>query len=153
MFIKKLPLCLLICLGGGWLMGWLTNSDVTNWYPQLIKAYGTPPSIVFPIVWTILYFFMAIALALLWSSKTKRKEKALIYFTAQLVFNFAWSWIFFHFHQIGLAVIDIILLWIFILLTIRAFWPHTRWGSYLLMPYLAWVTYALYLNLAIWILN
>lgn len=152
-FVQKLFPCLLLCLGGGWMTGLVTQHGVKTWYPHLIKPYGTPPDITFPIVWTILYVFMAIALTLLWTSNTKGKKAAFLLFIIQLFLNFIWSWLFFHLQEPGLALLDIVLLWFTILLTIKYFWTHTRYGSYLLMPYLAWVTYAFYLNVFIWIYN
>lgn len=152
-FMQKLFPCLILCLGGGWLTGLVTQHGVKEWYPHLIKPYGTPPDIVFPIVWSILYTFMAIALALLWTSHTSGKKLAFLFFIIQLFLNFIWSWLFFYLQKPGLALLDIVLLWFTILMTIRFFWAHTRYGSYLLMPYLFWVTYAFYLNLFIWIYN
>ena len=152
-FMLKLPLSLLLCLGGGWLTGLATQQGVQEWYPLLTKPLGTPPNIVFPIVWTILYTLMGMALALLWNIDTKKKSRALLFFFMQLFFNFSWSFIFFHFHNIGLALIDISLLFIFTFLTIHEFWKHTRLGTIMLLLYLVWVSYALYLNLLFWILN
>jgi translocator protein len=152
-FLKKLPLSLLLCLGGGWLTGLITQQGVQQWYPHLTKPFGTPANIVFPIVWTILYFLMSIALALIWNIDTKQKSRALLFFAIQLFFNFSWSFFFFYFHNIGLALVDISLLWIFIFLTMREFWNYTHLGTFLLLPYLVWVTYALYLNLFFLILN
>lgn len=152
-FIPKLFLSLILCLGGGWLTGLITRHGVKEWYPHLIKPPGTPLDIVFPIIWTILYIFMAIALTLLWTSNTMGKRKAFLFFYIQLSLNFIWSWLFFYLQSPGVALIDIVLLWLSISLTINYFWNHTRLGSYLLLPYLAWVTYAFYLNLFIWIYN
>lgn len=152
-FLVKFLLCLLLCLGGGWLTGFQTQTGVRDWYPHLTKPLGTPPDFVFPIVWTILYILMAISLTLLWTSRTVQKQTAFLFFGIQLFLNFIWSWIFFYLQRPGAALIDIVLLWIAISLTIYHFWRHTRYGSYLLLPYLAWVTYALYLNLFIWIYN
>jgi benzodiazapine receptor len=152
-FIQKLFPCLILCLGGGWLTGLVTQHGVKEWYPHLIKPYGTPVDVVFPIVWSILYIAMAIALALLWTSHTTGKKVAFLFFTTQLILNFIWSWLFFYLQEPGLALVDVVLLWFSILLTISFFWPHTRYGSYLLLPYLVWVTYAFYLNLFIWIYN
>ena len=151
--IKFFLLALLICLGGGWLSGLLTEQGLKDWYPHLIKPPGTPPDITFPIVWTILYTFMAISLTLLWVSHTKEKKRAFLFFAVQLFLNFIWSYLFFYLERPGLAFFDITLLWICLLLTVVFFWRHTRLGSYLLFPYLGWVTYASYLNLFIWIYN
>lgn len=144
---------LLLCLGGGWLTGLVTEHGVKNWYPHLLKPYGTPPDIVFPIVWTILYTLMAIALTLLLISPTAKKKIAYTLFGVQLFLNFIWSWLFFYLQRPDLALIDIVFLWFFICLTICFFWRHTRLGSLLLLPYLFWVTYAVYLNVYIWIYN
>lgn len=131
-------------------MGLITRHGVKEWYPLLAKPPGTPPDILFPIVWTILYIFMAIALALLWSSNTQNKKAAYLFFGLQLFLNFIWSWLFFYMQTPALALIDIILLWLLIAFTIKLIWRHTELGSYLLIPYFIWVTYAVYLNLFIW---
>ncbi len=154
LFLKVLFPCLFLCLGGGWLTGLITQHGVKNWYPHLIKPYGTPPDITFPIVWTILYIFMGISLALLWASSSRTgKKKAFLFFGIQLFLNFNWSWLFFYLQNPGLALIDIVSLWLSIALTISYFWDRTKLGSFLLIPYLVWVTYAFYLNLFIWIYN
>ncbi len=145
--------CLFVCLGGGWLTGLITKQGIISWYPTLVKPVGTPPDITFPIVWTILYFFMAIALTCLWISPIQEKTKAFVMFFVQLCLNFVWSTLFFYVQNPGLALIDILLLWASILVTIVYFYQHTKWGMTLLIPYLLWVTYAVYLNLFIWILN
>lgn len=146
-------LSLLVCLGGGWLTGLFTQEGVREWYPHLIKSQGTPKDIVFPIVWTILYTFMAIALTLLTISKTTHKKTAFVFFFVQLSLNFIWSWLFFYLQSPGAALIDIVFLWLSLALTIVLIWRHTRVGGYLLLPYLAWVSYAFYLNLFVWMYN
>ena len=118
-FIQKFFPCLILCLGGGWLTGLITQHGVREWYPHLIKPYGTPIDIVFPIVWSILYICMAIALTLLWISETTGKKLAFLFFITQLFLNFIWSWLFFYLQEPGLALIDIVLLWFSILLTIK----------------------------------
>lgn len=149
----KLFLSILLCLGGGWLTGLLTEYGVKEWYPHLIKPHGTPPDIVFPVVWTILYITMGVSLALLWSSPHLDKKKSFFLFFLQLFLNFIWSGIFFSLQSPGLALIDLVLLWFTLILTIGAFWHHTRLGSILLVPYFCWVSYAFYLNLFIWLYN
>lgn len=149
----KLLISLLICVGGGWLTGFATQSGVKEWYPTLIKSPLTPPDYVFPLAWTILYCMMAVALTLVWESPTQRKEWAFLLFGCQLFFNFVWSWLFFHLHLIDLAFLDIILLWIMVFATMIAFERHSKLAMLLLIPYLAWVSFAFYLNLYIWIYN
>lgn len=152
-FLKKFIISLTVCLGGGWLAGLVTQHGVKEWYPLLVKPYGTPPDYIFPIAWSILYFLMAVSLTLLWVSKTTGKKGAYIYFFLQLFFNFIWSWLFFYLENPLLGLIDITILWVFILLTINSFWIHTKAGSALLIPYLVWVSYAFYLNLFTYIYN
>jgi len=144
---------ILLCLGGGWVTGLVTQNGIKTWYPFLNKPPGTPPDIAFPIVWSFLYLLMALSLTLMWTSPSSNKRNAFIFFGAQLFFNFIWSLLFFYMQDPKTALIDISLLWVFILLTIMSFWRHTHLGSYLLIPYLAWVTYAFYLNLYIWKYN
>jgi len=152
-FYKKLVLSLSLCVGGGWLCGIVTRQGIADWYSHLNQPPGTPPNIVFPIVWTILYTLMGIALALLWSSNSSNKQLSFGLFALQLILNFNWSWIFFGLKNSGLALIDLMLLWVAVCGTIFALKKHTALGAWLLLPYLIWTTYALYLNLFVWILN
>lgn len=142
-----------LCVGGGWLTGLLTQHGVKEWYPQLIKPYGTPPNALFPIVWTLLYIFMAAALTIVWRGKSEKRTKALFFFLAQLFLNFTWSWLFFYQKSPGYALVDIAFLLLFIGLTVGALWKEHRIAAYLLLPYMLWVSYATYLNLFIWIYN
>ena len=151
--IKIFLFSLALCLGGGWLTGYVTQHSVKEWYPQLIKPYGTPPDVVFPIVWTILYILMALALTLVWAGKSSNKTKALLLFFAQLFLNFTWSWLFFYQKSPSYALLDIAFLLLLIGLTVHAFWQQSRLAAYLLLPYLAWVSYAAYLNFFIWLYN
>ena len=151
-FTKFIP-SLILCLGGGWLTGLLTGHGIKHWYPHLIKPAATPPDYLFPIVWIVLYTMMAAALTLLWVSKSAKKQRSFVYFGIQLFLNFIWSFLFFYLENPAIALVDIVLLWIFIVLTICSFWRHTHWGSYLLLPYLVWVSYAVFLNYSIWLNN
>lgn len=144
---------LFLCLGGGWLMGLFTQHGVDAWYPQLIKPWGTPPALVFPIFWTLLYTAMAVSLTLLTVSKKSNKTTAYVLFGIQLFLNFIWSFLFFYLESPMLALGDLILLIPSVFLTIVSFWRHTKLGAYLLIPYLIWILYALYLNGSIAIQN
>lgn len=152
-FTKKLLLSTLICVGGGWLSGLVTRQGINDWYNHLIQPPGTPPNFVFPIVWTILYFLMAISLALFWSSPSQNKKISMLFFALQLILNFSWSWIFFGMRSPGIAFIDLILIWICTIGTIITFRKHSTLSAYLLLPYFGWITYAMYLNLFIWLHN
>lgn len=152
-FYKKLIVSLFLCVGGGWLSGLVTRQGIQDWYHHLVLPIGNPPDIVFPIVWTVLYILMAISLTLVWSSDNPNKTTPFIFFFAQLILNFSWSWLFFGMRNPGVALIDAALLWLCILGTIISFRRHSRLAAYLLLFYLGWVSYALYLNLSILLLN
>jgi len=123
-----------------------------NIFDSINKPPLTPPRIVFPIAWTILYLLMGIA-SYLASSDFKQNKKGFIFYIAQLVFNFFWSIIFFNYKQYLFAYIWIILLWALIVLTFVYFYKENKVAGILLIPYILWVTFASYLNLAIYLLN
>jgi len=123
-------------------------------YVQLVQPSWAPPGWLFGPVWTCLYLLMGISAAMLWRRVGfKGAGFALGLFLVQLILNALWSWIFFGLQQRGWAFIEILVLWAFILATIIAFWKRHRVAGALLMPYLAWVTFALVLNFAIWRMN
>lgn len=125
-----------------------------SWYEMLNKPSWTPPNWVFPVVWPILYIFMAIAAWLIWKEygfDSARKE--LRWFILQLTLNAAWSWIFFGQQAISTALGEILLLWMAILFTTMLFRRKNKIAAYLLVPYLLWVSYAVALNFAIWQMN
>lgn len=150
---NKLLLCVLLCLGGGWLNGLPTEYSVATWYPTLVKPSWTPPNFAFPIAWTILYLLMAVSLWLVWTSPTADKKAAYTAFAIQLFLNFIWSWLFFYLENPILGLMDCTALWIAIVITIACFWRHSRLAGSLLIPYLVWVSYAWCLNLFIWTHN
>ncbi len=133
-----------------------TLSAIPTWYQTLNKPFFSPPNWVFGPVWIILYFLMGLAVYLIWTSKTKNqklRQVGLKYFSIQLGLNFLWSILFFGLHSPILGMIDIIILWILILLTIIKFYKISKTASYLLIPYLLWVSFASLLNLSIILLN
>jgi benzodiazapine receptor len=150
----KLFYSLLITLGVGTVAGLATASSISSWYAYLLKPSFNPPNWLFGPVWTLLYILMGISLYLVWKqSPSRHRYNAMSVFFIQLFFNFCWSFIFFYFHDIGLALFDIILLWVFILLTIVFFAKHHKTAAALLIPYLAWVSFATILNAAIYQVN
>ena len=105
-------------------------------------------------MWTVLYTLMAIAAWIVWKTRPSPcRHRGLRLFCVQLALNFLWTWIFFDRHQIGTALVSIIVLWVGILLTILTFKKMSTPAAWLLIPYLAWVSFAGYLNLAFWRLN
>ena len=125
-----------------------------EWYAGLRKPAWNPPNWLFGPVWTALYTMMAFAAWLVWHrGGWAEQARPLGTYLLQLGLNGLWSWIFFGWHRPGLAFAEILALWVTILLAIRAFAPVSRPAAWLLVPYLAWVTFAAALNLALWRLN
>ncbi|AXY78709.1 tryptophan-rich sensory protein [Paraflavitalea soli] len=154
---EKWPLVLLslaLPLVVGGVAGAVTAQNVREWYPQLNKPFFTPPNALFAPVWTALYLLMGISLYLvLRQAPTTARKNAVILFGVQLFFNFWWSIIFFQFHLIGLALIDIVLLWSSIIWMISLIYKVSRRAANLQWPYLAWVSFATALNASVWYLN
>jgi tryptophan-rich sensory protein len=126
-----------------------------TWYDSLKKPVFTPPDWLFGPVWTLLYLMMGIAAFLVWQKGlTKSRVRiALAFFIVQLAFNAAWSMIFFGFHSVGLALFEIVFLWLAILATVISFWRVDRVAAVLLLPYIGWVSFAVILNAGIYLLN
>jgi translocator protein len=133
------------------LMGSLFTGSVSSWYVTLIKPSFNPPSWLFGPVWTLLYLLMGISLYLIWIDKYRKT--AFIMYGFQLFLNILWSVLFFGLHQPGLAFIEIIILWIAVLITIIHFYKINKVAAYLLIPYILWVSFAVVLNFAIYMLN
>jgi tryptophan-rich sensory protein len=122
-----------------------------QWYEELSKPSWTPPNWIFGPVWSLLYLFMGIAAA-----RVRFRTQALLpmgFWLVQLVLNAAWSWLFFGLHRPDLAFFEILLLWVAIVLTMISFRRVDNFAAALLLPYLAWVSFALALNGSLWRLN
>lgn len=132
---------------------WFTFQGVNDWYPTINKPAWNPPAWVFGPVWTLLYLTIAVSIWLILEGKHPSRKRALAVWSVQLVLNVFWSACFFSWKNPGLALIEIVLLWAGILTTIKVFSPLNRYAAWLLVPYLAWVSFAAALNLAIWRLN
>ena len=142
------------CLAVGGLGALATSNSVATWYPTLRKPDWTPPAWVFGPVWTTLYAAMGTAAWVVWKRGGFAGQRvALSFFLAQLLFNALWSPLFFGMHHPGLAFADIALLWLALLGTVAAFWKARPLAGALLVPYLAWVTFASMLNFILWRLN
>ncbi len=125
-----------------------------EWYSGLIKPALTPPGWVFGPVWTLLYAIMAVAAWLVWCRHGLANAIGpLGLFLGQLALNALWSYLFFGLQHPGLALLDIVVLWLVILATVKAFWRSHRPAGLLLLPYLFWVSFATYLNFQFWRLN
>jgi len=151
---KKLILAVLICQAAGWVGSIFTAATVSNWYLTLNKPSFNPPGWVFGPVWTTLFLLMGIALYLIWGKKNfKADSYAILFFTIQYLLNIFWSFLFFYLQNPLAAFIEIIILWIFILLTIIYFYKISKPAGWLLIPYLLWVSFAAFLNYNLVILN
>jgi tryptophan-rich sensory protein len=139
------------CFAAAGLGSIATTSSIPTWYADLAKPAWTPPDWIFGPVWTLLYSMMAIAAWLVWRRTGLAGAKLpLGLFAVQLVLNTLWSILFFGLRSPGGAMIEIVLLWAAILATLIAFWRRSRLAGGLLVPYLAWVSFAAVLNAAIW---
>lgn len=146
---------IVICLLAGFIGSIFTSPSIPTWFASLKKPVISPPNWIFGPVWTTLYILMGIAAYLVWDKGTKKKpiRTALYVFAVQLILNTVWSILFFGLHSPALAFIEIVILWTAIMLTIVYFFRVSKPASYLLIPYICWVSFAAVLNLMIWIMN
>lgn len=150
-----LILCILLSQSAGIIGSYFTIDAIQNWYVTLNRPGISPPNWVFAPVWTSLYTMMGISFFLVIRkgiSNTTVKIASVI-FILQLILNAAWSIVFFGNQNLQNAFIVIIMLIILILLNIFYFHKVNRWAAYLLIPYLAWVSFASVLNYQFWMLN
>ncbi len=155
--IQFLPLILsvAVCLAAGGIGSYFTTPYLPTWYASINKPPINPPAWVFAPVWTTLYMLMGIAVSIIWVEKNKKEQrkKGLKVFAIQLILNVVWSVAFFTFQSPAAACVLVVALWAFIFLSIRAFLPISKVAGYLLIPYIAWVSFAAILNFWIAWLN
>lgn len=153
-FIKKYRfelIGIILCLGLGWLSGYIAQAGNSIWYDDLSKPSFNPPNWIFGPVWTVLYIMMGIVLGKLWRHRLENKLILLIFFV-QLAFNLLWSILFFYFQRIDLALYDLCLLWLSLMLFMVL--ARKKCLVFLLfLPYTIWVSFALLLNFSIYYLN
>ena len=152
--IKAYFLWILLAEAVGGLAGWLTREDVKIYTDSIAQPPLSPPALVFPVAWTILYALMGIGAARVsLAPDGPRRSRALAVFGLQLGMNFLWSILFFKFQRFGLALVWLIALWGAILWMASAFSRVDKAAARLQIPYLVWVAFAGYLNLGVWVLN
>jgi tryptophan-rich sensory protein len=152
--VLSLLVFFVICFAVAGLGSLVTTPNIPTWYAALSKPSWNPPNWLFGPVWTSLYAMMAIAGWLVWKrAGWEAGRTAMIIFALQLILNLAWSFIFFGAHQMGLAFLEIILLWLAIVATIVSFSSLSKTAAALLIPYWLWVSFAATLNFTIWRLN
>ena len=150
----KFLISILLPLSLGAIAGMFTSQSVPEWYATLNRPSFNPPNWIFGPVWTTLYILMGISFFLIWKQEaSKVRNRAILFFLLQLMLNFAWSFIFFYFNMIGLALVEIILLWISIVTMLVVFYKIKPIASYINIPYLLWVTFATVLNASYYVLN
>lgn len=131
-----------------------TMSGMDGWYESLEQPDWQPPDWLFGPVWSVLYLGIGVAAWLVWRARGIADARVpLAIWGIQLALNLLWTAIFFGLEQPGIASIEIVVLWVAILATIVAFWPISKLAAIILVPYLAWVTYAGALTISIWQLN
>lgn len=139
------------------LVGYISSrfqvESIANWYPTLQKPPLTPPNIIFPIAWSILYVSMGVSIGLVLSTKHSNKYRLIVLFILQLVCNFLWSILFFYFKQPLWGLIDIVILDILVLLYITNGLANNKVSAWLCIPYLLWLLFATYLNTYIYLYN
>ena len=147
----SLILILLITFIASAIGGFTTATYKEPWYSEIILPSFNPPSWVFAPIWTALYIMMSAAIWKIWINLFDLKILKLYFI--HLFFNSTWSIIFFGFHQIGLALINLIIILIFIILLMKTYFSRDKISFYLMTPYLLWSSYALILNSTIFIIN
>ena len=151
----RLVVAVVICELAGIIGSLFTAPSIPGWYAGLTKPSFNPPNWVFAPVWTALYALMGIAAWLIFEKGLKgpNVKRALSIFVAQLIVNVMWSIMFFGAHHILGAFVLIVALWILIAATIQLFWRISKPAAALLVPYLAWVSFAAALNASLYVLN
>lgn len=151
-FIITLIISIAVCLLIGFLGGISVKSDNFIWYDSLNKSPLSPPNLLFPIAWGILYIMLAVSISII-INKSPLDKKAVIIFIIQLILNSFWTYIFFGLKQPVFGLIEIIILDIMIIITMFKFKSISKAASILLIPYLIWCLFASYLTLHIVIFN
>lgn len=152
--ILKLAASLLLPLAVGGIAGIFTTAAIPGWYASLNQPSFSPPNWIFGPVWTTLYILLGISFFMIWKlPASKQRNQAILIFMVQLLLNFCWSFFFFYFKMIGIALVDIVALWITIIIMLVSFYKLKPLAAFINIPYLLWVTFASALNAAYFLLN
>lgn len=153
--LLKLIFCIIVCELAGGVGAIFTTPAIQGWYQTIQKPAFNPPNWIFGPVWTFLFFLMGVSLYLILEKgiSDQKVKRGLLIFIGQFILNIAWSFLFFKFERPFYALIEIIVLWFGILVTIIQFRKIDKRAAYLLWPYLLWVAFATILNFSIWRLN
>ena len=151
---KTYAFWILLCEAAGGLSGWLTREGTRIYQATVAQPPLSPPPLVFPIVWGILFALRGLGAARIYRTPPSgRRTRALAVFLLQLLFNFFWSILFFNLQAFGFALLWLAALWGLLLWMVLSFVRVEKTAALLQIPYLLWVTFALYLNAGVWVLN
>lgn len=153
--IKTYAVAVAIPLAVGLLSALLTMKNM-DLYSRVKTPPLSPPSILFPIVWTLLYILMGVSSGRVWQRRSidpKSADAGISFYAVSLLFNFVWSILFFNFQLYLFSFFWLLILWGLIIGTILSYWKVDRAAAYLQIPYAVWVAFAGYLNIGIWFLN
>lgn len=153
--IVPLVVSIVVCQLAGVLGSLATLPAIPTWYAGLTKPELAPPNWVFGPVWTTLFVLMGVAAFLVWKQGVKKRHVriALWAFAMQLCLNVLWSVVFFGMQNLGAAFVEVVIFWLAIATTTLLFYKISRTAAYLMLPYLAWVSFASYLTYMLWQLN
>ncbi len=151
--IKMLVIAILVPLVIGFVSYLLTKDNIQNYSENVVKPALTPPTILFPIVWTILYVLMGISSYRVFVSKNLSSQNALLVYVIQLFFNFFWSIIFFNLKAYLVAFMWLVIMIILIAIMVLKFYKIDKLAGILQIPYLLWSLFAAYLNFNVYLLN
>ncbi|TCO08482.1 TspO/MBR related protein [Natronoflexus pectinivorans] len=152
--LLKLLISIALPLSVGAIAGMFTAQAVPEWYASLNRPWFSPPNWIFGPVWTTIYILMGISFFMVWKQDaTRERNLAILVFFIQLLLNLAWSFLFFYFKMPGLALIEIILLWLSIIVMFFAFYKVNPLAAYINIPYFLWVSFAIPLNAGFYFLN
>jgi len=152
----RIATVIMTCLAVGYFSSLVTRENIPTWYALINKPSFNPPDWVFAPVWTLLYILMGYAAGRIWNlidTNEANVKRAFIFFLVQLALNALWSFLFFGLQNPMLAFFEILLLWAMIFETYSQFKRIDKVAGYLLLPYLAWVSFAALLTGSIWYLN
>ena len=151
---KSYAVWILLTEAVGGLAGLLTRSSMEIYKTAILKPPLSPPALVFPIVWSVLYALMGVGAARIWRQPpSPARSRSLRLYLLQLFFNFVWPFLFFSLEAFGPAFLWLAALWFIVLRMILSFWDLDRPAAWLQIPYLVWLLFAAYLNLGVWTLN
>lgn len=149
---RSLAINIAITLAVGGISALVTGGGFRD-YSGVVKPAFSPPSWIFPVVWTLLYIVMGISACLVWERDESEKRSPFAVYAVQLFMNFMWPIFFFSFKAYLFSFVWLLLLWAFVLIMIISFYKVSRTAGLLQLPYLLWLTFAAYLNLGVFLLN